>query len=234
MSSAKFKNAMQDIRVRITSDILEKGCDQAFVVFFAGAIHKAGATTVAVGVARDFQGTMPQKKILLLGLTNQGTSVSAIAKSKPKEVANSVVADANEVVDFQTIRRPDRQFQADDDAETNILNRCEISANGFDVLNISDPNEMRAQVADKSDFWNKLHNTYYLVIVDVGRFISEAHVLASRHSDCTLVVVDGKRMKRLELRHLRERMAAANINADGIIYNKRRDYLPRLFRAAIE
>lgn len=213
MSSAKFKNAMQDLRVRITSDILEKGSDQAFVVLFAGAIHKAGATTVAVGVARDFQETMPRKKILLLGLTNRGKSVSAIAKSKPKAAVNG---------------------DADDDAETSILDRCEISANGFDVLNISDPNEMRALIADKWNFWKKLRDTYYLVIVDVGRIISEAHVLASRHSDCTLVVVDGKRMKRLELRHLHERMAAANIHANGIIYNKRRDYLPRLFRAAIE
>jgi len=214
MSSAKFKNAMQDLRVRITSDILEKSSDQAFVVLFAGAIHKAGTTTVAVGVAREFQETMPQKKILLLGLTNRGKPVSAIAKSKPKAALHN--------------------DSSDGDAETSILDRCETSANGFDVLNIYDPNEMRAMVVDKWNFWKTLRDTYYLIIVDVGRIISEAHVLASRQSDCTLVVVDGKRMKRLELRHLHERMAAANIQANGIIYNKRRDYLPRLFRAAIE
>lgn len=227
MVSARHWAAIDDVRLRIMSEMQLSDTDKAFLVAFAGATRRAGATTVAVGVARAFQEAAMEGDTLLVGLSSEGKSASAIARAEGGATSAATGGvDKDGAASSKTKSKPDPSEV--------LAKHVQRSKAGFDVVTVSEPAELRRLFKDDNPFWSAVSEKYKVVCIDAGTAASEGHVLIAPKADLSLLVVDGKRISRRELTRLGERLEDAHLKPDGVILNRRKEYLPRFFRAAVE
>lgn len=216
---------MDDIRLRILADLVHADKDGAFVVSFCGAVRRAGTTSVTVGVARAFSRAAPGKKVLILPFAREGKSAGELVPNLFKKPAPEVK---------KPVSSPDEGDEETLAPKVGPLDGVLHGPEGLDLLPVTGPLEVRRLCEDDPDFWKAVNETYFAVLIDAGLLGSEAMLLAGRHVDLNLLVVDGKKMRKAELERLHQRFTAAKIEPDGVILNRRKDYLPRLLRASIE
>ncbi|WP_139229774.1 CpsD/CapB family tyrosine-protein kinase [Litoreibacter janthinus] len=217
---------MDDIRLRILADMVQRNKHGAFVVSFCGAVRRAGTTSITIGVARSFSRATPGKKVLILPFAREGKSVAEMAPNLFGKAAPEA----------KPANRPTEEGDGEAvvAAKTGPLDDIIHGPDGLDLLPVTGPFEVRRLCEEDPDFWNAVNETYFAVLIDTGLLGSEAMLLASRHVDLNLLVVDGKKMRTAELERLHQRFTAAKIEPDGVILNRRKEYLPRLLRASIE
>lgn len=232
MISSRNLSEIENVRLRIKSEMYARDPDKTFIVAFVGATRKAGTTTMAVAVAQAFHQAEMRGKTLLLSMSGHGKSVEKIARvshSKTKQnddtATGSVSAGNSNAIGTNTETNRDKPA---------VLQKITQSKGGFDVLSVSDDAEMRRLFEPNNPFWPEVLQRYGVTFVDTGTVGSEPHMAAATKADMVLLVVDGKKITRSELARLRERLDQAKLMPDGVVLNRKRDYLPRIFRAAVE
>lgn len=246
MVSSNIRAEIESIRLRIKSVMRSHDPDKVFVVAFVGATPRSGVSTMSVAIARSFSEADMNERTLLLGISGRGRSVDKIARAK------KVPVPANDASKFSSKRASETEDGADDASEEaaeteaaptvvaeetalpHVFRAVKRSKRGFDVLNRDDPDEIRDLFRPNSAFWPEVAQRYKVAFIDSGLVGSEPHILASNKADLTLLVVDGNKINRSELTRLSERLDQAEMSPDGVILNSRKDYLPRIFRAAVE
>jgi len=230
MVSSRHWATINDVRIRIMSEMHVQEPEGAFLVGFVGATRRAGTSTVAVGVARAFhEASTVERSTLLIGLSLQGKPAASIAKATPLSLSGSKAPEdtAKDATDKNA--KPKKDEKPDP-----LSGRVQQAKNGFDVISVENAADLRKLFEDDARFWDAVADRYEIVCIDAGLAGSEAHVLMAQKLNLSLLVVDGKRITRRELARLRERMEGAHIMPDGVILNRKKDYLPRIFRAAVE
>ncbi|MEO1140138.1 MAG: hypothetical protein AAFW87_11850 [Pseudomonadota bacterium] len=227
MISTRSWTEIEDVRLRIKSEMYARAPEKTFIVAFVGATRRAGTSTMAVAVARAFHEAEMRGKTLLLGIAGHGKSVDKIARAtKPPEPANNDAGFAS--------NRTTGDMEEKTAYTPAVLQQVKKSKKGFDVLTKEDAQDMRRLFERNSPFWPEVTQRYQVAFIDSGTVGSEPHIAAATKADLTLLVVDGTKITRSELSRLRERLEQARLMPDGVVLNRKKEYLPRIFRAAVE
>ncbi len=230
MISSRSLSDIEEVRLRIKSEMYARDPDKTFIVAFVGATRKAGTSTMAVAVAQAFHDADMRGKTLLLGISGAGKPLEKIARVTQARTAANIPAPAT--ADTARPKPADKTAVSRDTPA--VLQEVTQSKGGFDVLSVSDPDEMRRLFEPNNSFWPEVQQRYGVAILDTGTVGSEPHMAAATKADLVLLVVDGRKITRSELSRLRERLDQAKLMPDGVVLNRKKEYLPRIFRAAVE
>lgn len=183
--------------------------DRPRVVLLTANGRREGVTTIAAGLAEAF-GDDLEGKVLLID--------PHPANSRLKKRLR-----AQQIYPAETVE----VGQGADEERTPTAVLLRSAHRKFDVLQI-----MKSIGTTESAFRKyavSIYPLYDVVIVDAGSLKADIAYRTKDLADSTLLVVDARRTTVQMLERVKKTLAARNFDVDGIILNRRRSYVPKVF-----
>lgn len=174
------------------------------VVVLVGDAPKAGATSIAAGLAEQFGQDMSGRVLLV----------------DPRPTRSKL----RQRLDGEQIHPPPAPGGNEDDVRAGAV-VLRSRSGGFDVLQVTDPRG--ATEAAFRKYAAQSYTIYNLIIIDAGSLDGKMIHRVNGIADSTLLVVNSRRTTTYMLERIKATLAARNLTIDGIVLNRCRTYVPR-------